>query len=440
MSLFKKTEDRKRHKTVIIGLDGVPFTFLKKLIEKNKLPNISSIIKKGRFNKMSVCLPEISSVSWSSFMTGAQSGEHGIFGFVDLIPGSYKMYFPNFSNLKLNTIFDDLGEMSKRSIVINLPSTYPSRNISGVLISGFVAPNLKKAVYPSNLFKELQKIKYSIDIDTKRSRSDTGFLFRSLDTTLKSRMAIGEFLWNREQWDLFLIVVTGTDRINHFLWNSGSDPSKKLHKDFIQYYQKVDKFVGTFFTKFMELPGSNIGKNHFMILSDHGFTGIESEIYINKWLEENGFLSYINNHPSSWEDINPSSKAFAMDPSRIYINKKDRFKNGSIGKKDVEKIKSEIASGLGELTYKNGSPVLRQVFDREQLYHGPYKKFGPDLVLLSEYGFDLKGKIGSPYLFGRSNLQGMHTNDDAFIFSNRGNGVRTIFDVKNLILDEYHKT
>jgi predicted AlkP superfamily phosphohydrolase/phosphomutase len=437
MSFFRKRTKNKSHKTVIVGLDGVPYSYLNELMANGNIPNMSSIFKKGYFGPMRVCLPEISSVSWSSFMTGTQSGEHGIFGFVDLIPGSYKMYFPNFSNLKKKTIFDNIGRMGKRSIVINMPSTYPSRSLPGVLISGFVAPNLRKAIFPPNLFNEIKAMGYTIDIDTKKCRIDHDFLISALDGTLKNRQALGETLWDRENWDLFIIVVTGTDRINHFLWEAGSDPVNKRHLDFIQYYQKVDDFVGIFYKKFLELPGSKDGKNHFMLLSDHGFTGIKSEIYLNKWLEKNGFLTFLNSQPSTWEDINPLSKAFAMDPSRIYINKKGRYKEGTVDKKDVEKIKSEITSALSELTNKNGMPVLRKIWNREEIYQGPYTKYGPDLILLSEDGFDLKGKIDSTKIFGRSNLQGMHTYDDAFIFSNSGKRVKTIFDLKNLILNEY---
>ena len=57
---------------------------------------MASIFEEGLLGQMSVCIPEISSVSWSSFMTGTQPGVHGIYGFIELEPRSYKMCFPNF--------------------------------------------------------------------------------------------------------------------------------------------------------------------------------------------------------------------------------------------------------------------------------------------------------------------------------------------------------
>ena len=45
-------------------------------------------------------IPEISSVAWSSAITGVNPGKHGIFGFTDLAKGSYITTFPNYLALK----------------------------------------------------------------------------------------------------------------------------------------------------------------------------------------------------------------------------------------------------------------------------------------------------------------------------------------------------
>lgn len=441
MELFDRIKrNRISPKTVIVGLDGVPYSeLLTKLIEKGHLKNMASLFSQGYFGRMEVCIPEISSVSWTSFMTGAQSGEHGIYGFMDLNPGSYRMYFPNFLGLQKKTVFDELGSMGKRSVVINLPSTYPARQIPGVLVSGFVAIDLKKAVYPSSLIPELESMGYAIDIDTRKGREDHDYLLQDLDATLKSRQNLADLLWERENWDLFMVVITGTDRINHFMWDAYADSDHIRHSDFIDYYKKVDRFVGLFYKKFFELPGSSEGINHFMMLSDHGFTKIRSEVYLNQWLQDNGFLSFNQDTPKSLKDITPESKAFALDPSRIYIHAKERYPKGSVATDDIEKVKNEIRSGLQELTFEDGSPVLRKILDRDEVFHGPFVHHGPDLILLSEHGFDLKGRLHSKSVFGLSGLTGMHTQDDAFFFSDKGKKVETIFELKELILKDYKK-
>ncbi len=76
---------------------------------------------------MKASLPEISAVSWTDFMTGTNSGTHGIFGFTDFKPDSYELRFPNFLDVKAPTFWDTLGAKGKKSIIINQPSTYPAR-------------------------------------------------------------------------------------------------------------------------------------------------------------------------------------------------------------------------------------------------------------------------------------------------------------------------
>ena len=133
-------------KACVVGLDGVPHSMLTRFMDSGVMPNLRDIVAKGRIASMSVTLPEISSVSWSSFMTGKNPGEHGIFGFTDLQEGTYKTGFPNFRDLKCDTMWDRLGQAKMKSVVINQPATYPARPIHGALVSGFVAVQLERDI------------------------------------------------------------------------------------------------------------------------------------------------------------------------------------------------------------------------------------------------------------------------------------------------------
>ncbi len=112
-----------------MGLDGVPVGLLQRLAESSVMPRVAEIIRSGGLRKMRAALPPVSSVSWSSFMTGANPGEHGIFGFTDVVPDSYRLRFPMFSELAVPTFWDRLGETGRRCCVINQPATYPARPI-----------------------------------------------------------------------------------------------------------------------------------------------------------------------------------------------------------------------------------------------------------------------------------------------------------------------
>src|SRR5262249_25996005 len=93
-------------------------------------------------------IPTISSVSWSGFMTGKNPGKHGVYGFTDMKPGTLTLFFPNFGSVRGDTLWDVAGRAGKRVIVLNIPGTYPARPVKGSLVSGFVAANLERAVYP----------------------------------------------------------------------------------------------------------------------------------------------------------------------------------------------------------------------------------------------------------------------------------------------------
>ncbi len=433
MGLFDKLKKKVGPRAVVVGLDGVPYTLLKDLKNRGRIPNMASIFERGYFGQMSVCIPEISSVSWSSFMTGTQSGEHGIFGFMDLQPGTYKMYFPNFTHLKAPTLWEDLGASGKKTVVINMPATYPAREINGALISGFVAIDINKAVYPTSIVPRLSGLDYRIDVDTMKARQDHDFLFLDLDATLEGRERAVDFLWDEIDWDLFIVVVTGTDRLMHFLWDAFEKEAHPYHQAFLDYFDKVDEFVGRVYDRFLGLDGSNDGRNQFYTLSDHGFTKIKTEVYLNRWLHENGYLKFNKDQPETIMDIGPGSTAFAMDPSRIYVNLKGKYPLGTIDASDYERVRQEIRHGLEALTFEDGSKIAKKIYFKEELYQGPNVDRAPDLVVLSRHGYDLKGKVSSKAVFGRTNLVGMHTQDDAFFYSSTGIQCSSIFDARGII-------
>ncbi|MCP4148530.1 MAG: hypothetical protein GY757_12360, partial [bacterium] len=85
-----------KKKFMVIGIDGVPYELIKDLAEKGIMPNVKKLIDKYGLKKTSVPLPEISSVSWTSFMTGMNPGEHGIYGFMEMSRTNYAYTFPSF--------------------------------------------------------------------------------------------------------------------------------------------------------------------------------------------------------------------------------------------------------------------------------------------------------------------------------------------------------
>ena len=394
-------------KTLILGLDGVPRKLVERLGETGVMPRMAAVAREGSLTDLAASIPEISSVSWSSFMTGANPGVHGIFGFTDLVPGSRKLRFPRFADLAVPTLWDRLGALGRRSVVINQPATYPARPIPGAIVSGFVALDLDRAVHPARHVRKLRELGYTLDVDMRRGRTDAEALFCDLHASLAAGEQAVCYFRDAEPWDVFEFVVTGTDRLQHVLWDAVEEPDHLYHERVLGYYHAVDSTVGRIVDEFRDAEPSGA----FFILSDHGFTRCRHEVRINAWLEEKGYLSTRDADRSSLECLAETTRAFALDPGRIYLVGADRDAHAE-----------EIASELRRVTL-DGKPVFRAVHRREDIYSGPETHRAPDLVVQGLDGFDLKGTLKGGGVFGPPVFTGMH-NPDAFLLTNRPVGRR----------------
>jgi predicted AlkP superfamily phosphohydrolase/phosphomutase len=411
MGLFS----RKKSKAVVVGLDGVPHSLLQKLIAQGVLPRLAEIFKQGHLRRMEVTVPEISAVSWPSFMTGADPGTHGIFGFTELIPGTYDYTFTNYASLKAPTIWDNLERAGKRSVVINQPGTYPAKRLNGALVSGFVAIELHKAVFPAKYIGPLRRLNYEIDIDTNRARRDHGYALMELERTLNGRRQAVELFWKDEEWDFFEVVVTGTDRLHHYLWHALTDEAHELHARCLNYYRAVDAFVGEMADRYRaETKDDSLAG--FFLLSDHGFCALEHEVALNRFLMDKGLVKFETDAPSDLNQIAPDSKVLVLDPNRVHVHAKGKYPKGQVDPADAPKVIEDVKAALSELTYE-GKPLVRRFFHRDEAYHGPHAANGPDLVAVSIDGFDFKGAVDRTEVFGRFGLTGMHNQNDAFLWT-----------------------
>ena len=62
-------------------------------------------------------------------------------------------------------------------------------------------------------------------------------------------------------------------------------------------------------------------------------------------------------------------------------------------------------------------PVVQRVVRGADIYSGPQAAHGPDAIALTHYGYDAKGVFGADEVFADTDLQGMHTFDDAFLWT-----------------------
>jgi predicted AlkP superfamily phosphohydrolase/phosphomutase len=150
-----------------------------------------------------------------------------------------------------------------------------------------------------------------------------------------------------------------------------------------------------------------------MVLSDHGFAPVKKEVYINRLLEETGFL-VLKNEGDFYEKLQNGTRAFCLDPGRIYIHDEGRYRRGGVKKGERRGLLEEVKETLRRLKGEDGEEVIDKIFEKAEIYQGPLAPMGPDLVCLPKDGYDLKGTLEKKEVFGKNIFTGMHTWHDAF--------------------------
>ncbi|NJL26526.1 MAG: hypothetical protein HC897_00960 [Thermoanaerobaculia bacterium] len=106
-------------RVVVLGFDGMDYELTKQYIEDGRLPNFARLAGQGSFHPLGTSVPPLSPVAWSNFITGMDSGGHGIFDFIHRDP---KTMVPYLSTSKTEGSSDNL-ELGKWQLPLGGGST-----------------------------------------------------------------------------------------------------------------------------------------------------------------------------------------------------------------------------------------------------------------------------------------------------------------------------
>ncbi|KKR15372.1 MAG: Type I phosphodiesterase/nucleotide pyrophosphatase [Candidatus Levybacteria bacterium GW2011_GWA1_39_32] len=120
-------EKQQNKKVVVICLDGANWDILKPWAEKGWLPNINRFLEKGTSTNLITTLPPVTGPAWVSFATGKNPGAHGCYNFA--IPTDSLLNVDPISTEKIKgkTFYEILENDGKKSILINMPCSFPPR-------------------------------------------------------------------------------------------------------------------------------------------------------------------------------------------------------------------------------------------------------------------------------------------------------------------------
>lgn len=401
---------RQAPRLFILGLDGSPLPLLRRLMAAGDLPNLARIFETGDAIEMDSSLPDVSAVAWTSVNTGKNPAKHGIYGFVDRKPGTRDLEVMTARHVRAKTIWELVSDAGRRAIALNVPLSYPPQPINGIVVSDFLAPALSKAVYPTTLLPTLEAMGYRIDTDPWQARQSLDAFVEDFRVTADKRAEAVTYLMDGETWDLFMVVFMETDRLHHFMWQYMEEDDPNLGRKFLDAYRQIDELAGRIVTRLND-------DDELIILSDHGFTTLKQEVYLNVWLEQEGYLAFEPGGERGLGTMAPESRAFSLDPGRVYLNTPERALGGAVSSSDEPALLDELSDRLAGLSDpETGALMVKDVYRADDIYEGPLRDRAPDLLVMPHDGYDIKGSFESATVTGRGKLVGMHKYDNATLF------------------------
>jgi predicted AlkP superfamily phosphohydrolase/phosphomutase len=403
---FRRGSQEER--VLVLGLEGVGLEFAQGLAQRGVMPNLGRLLSDGQPQPVDTVLPAVAEVAWATYATGANPGRHGVFGFVDREPNPFETHFPDANDLKVPPLWEILGRAGKRVGVMNLPLTFPPKPVTGFLVSGYGAPELGKATFPVELAPRLLELDYRIAADNSLAKSDTSAYLADAAETLGRRFTAAFQLMQSEAWDYFHLHIMGTYFLNYLLWADYQEGGEGLAAEFSGFYQRLDSYLG-------ELAALLPGGSRLVAVSDYGFAPVECSLFVNRWLEENGYLLF-GRGKRDLRNLHPDSRAYSLVPGRVYVNLKGREERGSVERgKAYEDLREELSHRLAGLVHpESNQPLIRKVHRREELYSGSQVARAADLVIEPAAGVELKANLGGPGVVGPPEAGGVPVAQGAF--------------------------
>jgi predicted AlkP superfamily phosphohydrolase/phosphomutase len=192
-----------------------------------------------------------------------------------------------------------------------------------------------------------------------------------------------------KDWDLFMWVEMGVDRIHHGFWRY-HDPDHRLHEPgnpwqnaIRDYYRQVDEGVG----KLLERIDDD---TCVLVVSDHGVSRMDGGVCLNEWLWKNGWLHFKNDPPEGqktrFEDLEVDwTKTRAWGDGgyygRLFVNVQGREEQGVIPADAVEDTLAELDAALNTITDAETGQVVSATCYRPEKVYSTTNKVPPDLIV-----------------------------------------------------------
>ncbi|UCG53673.1 MAG: alkaline phosphatase family protein [Candidatus Latescibacterota bacterium] len=223
--------------------------------------------------------------------------------------------------------------------------------------------------------------------------NDAEFI-EQVDFVFAERMRMLDAILDQYRGGLLFFYFSTLDQSTHMLWRN-MDPKHPAHtpeaaryiNQIENYYARLDSVLGVVRER---LPENTL----LIAMSDHGFGPFYKKFHLNTWLYQNGYVtlrdpSEIGQHPLFRNVFWRRTRAFGLGINGLYINLRGRDDQGSVKPgEEYDQLVNEITEKL--LAYRDpetGEPVVKEVYRRENVYHGEASDTAPDLVVGFHRGY-----------------------------------------------------
>ena len=420
---------------------------------RDELPNLAKLADSGAWGELRSTDPPITVPAWTAMMTSKDPGTLGFYGFRNRKSYDYdELYFANAAYVKEKTLWQILSRHRKSSVVLGVPQTYPPKPLNGTLVGCFLTPDKDhQYTWPDEAKHELDRLAegdYIIDVKEFRT-DDKDALLEQIYVMTRRRFKVVRDWVRTKEWDFFIFVEMGVDRIHHAYWRC-HDVNHRLYEkghkfEFAirDYYKYVDEQIGTVLPL---LPKDT----QIWVVSDHGARTMAGAVCVNEFFMREGLLT-LKEKPTKQRKLKTSdidwSKTVCWGEggyySRIFMNVKGREPQGIIEAADYDKTRDMIKAKLEALGDEKGNPIGTKAHKPEDLYK-TVNNVAPDLIVyFGDLAWRSAGSVGMDALHVFENDTGPddanHAQNGMFILNGPGvkpgkrQGAR-IYDVAPTVL------
>jgi predicted AlkP superfamily phosphohydrolase/phosphomutase len=371
----------KRPQVVVIGLDGATWEILQPWIDRGDLPTLAALQRESAWGELQSSVPFLSPPAWTTAVTGVNPGKHAIYDFERRLPQSIVIVNEDAKSRRAQPVWTMLQNHARRSLLLNIPMTDPPDEVLGLCVAGF--PHLDKTGYtfPPELQQKLGD--YPLDaMQMKLVPGTEDSLLAVYREALAARRRVAIDWLRNEPFDLFWMVFTDTDRIQHTFWvfmdpeSPNYDPQRaaRYGTAIHDYWVEQDRALGDVLAA---VPAGATA----LVLSDHGFGPIRYDLK----------LQNLMRMPGSGMTAQEADGVYVLDPSdaaRIYVARRGRDPGAVWSPAEARRVRDKLATLLRNTRDpRTGASVCERVMTNEDLFHGTYAEKGPDLVVLPAAGY-----------------------------------------------------